>query len=259
MMRVCVLVVVAVAGLAAQPPPSPPATQPRPGAPVAASSVPPPRPADRPVRLLAAQQLAMGAYPEVRTRGLQIRVEEAGGGTTVTIGFAEQDRDTILALSRPRAAQLVVEATFDAADALTRAVLRGPLAHTKERREAQARPGDWAQALEDDGAAFPPAKQAAFVQQLDLGVARTVAGWLAVRRTRFQRGVPEDGMYWEVAATSAAGDVTLGFEPYAGRLVKVVRLPRPSVTALRLPSARGSNVVVNPRTVWLVRNPVAAA
>ena len=224
MMRVCVLVVAAVAGLAAQQPP--PATQPRPGAPVAASSVPPPRPADRPVRLLAAQQLAMVAYPEVRTRGLQIRVEAGGLGSpvsTVTIGFAEQDRDAILALSRPRAAQLVVEATFDTTDALTRAVLRGPLAHTKERREAQARPTDWAQALEDDGAAFPPAKQAAFVQQLDLSVARTVAGSLAVRSTQFQRGVPEDGMYWEVAATSAAGDVTLGFEPYAGRLVKVVR------------------------------------
>ena len=175
---------------------------------------------------MAAQQLAMVAYPEVRTRGLQIRVEEGGlgsPGSTVTIGFAERDRDDVVGLSRPRAAQLVVEATFDTADALTRAVLRGPLAHTKERRDVQALPTGWVEALDAAGAAFSPTKQTAFVTQLNLGGLTTIAGALAVRSTQFERGVPEDGMYWEVAATSAAGDVTLGFEPYAGRLVKFVR------------------------------------
>src|SRR5260221_7860698 len=147
---------------------------------------------------MAAQQLALVAYPEVRMRGLQVRVEEAGGGTTVTIGFAERDRDDVLAQSRPRAAQLVVEATFDAADALTRAVLRGPLAHTKERREVQALPSGWVEALDAAGAAFSPSKQTAFVTQLDLRTLQTIAGTLSVRSTQFQRGVPEDGMYWEV-------------------------------------------------------------
>ncbi len=112
MMRVTVLMFVAVAGLAGQ---QPPAIGQRPSIARRASIVwrPPvggrmadtaqtsrPLPADRPERLMAAQQLAMVAYPEVRTRGLQVRVEETSGGTTVTIGFAERDRNDVLAQSR---------------------------------------------------------------------------------------------------------------------------------------------------------------
>lgn len=187
-------------------------------------TAPPSRPADRPVRLMVAQQLAMAAYPELRTRGLQLRVDESGNGSTVTLGFSDRDGADLLALSRPRAAQLVVEGTFDAEDTLVRAVLRGPLAKTKERREVHALASGWTEALEAGGAAFAPTRQAAFVQQLDLAVVRPIAGAVTVQGTQFQRGPAEDGLYWEVAATTAAGEpITLGFEPYAGRLVRFAK------------------------------------
>jgi hypothetical protein len=195
----------------------------------AQSPVPPvslagPLPADRPVRLLAVQQLAMAAYPELRMRGLQTHVEETAQGATVTIAFAEHDRDTVLALSRPRAVQLVIEGTFDTLDALTGAVLRGMLAHTKERRDIGQRPSGWTQALDNAGAAFSPTNEAAFRQQLDLRVVTPITGTLAVQRTQFQIGLPTDGLYWEVATTSVTGEVvTLGFEPFAGRLVRFAR------------------------------------
>jgi len=190
---------------------------------VPASSIAPST-VDRPERLLAVQQLAFAAYPELRTQGLQLRVESSSAGATVTFGFAQADRDTVLAVSRPRAAVLVIEATFDSQERLTRAVLRGTLAHLKERREARASGTDVARVLEDGGASFPPSKRAAFLQQLNLQVVKALAGTLTATDTTFQNGTTELPLYWEVSATSPLGDrVTLGFEPYAGRLVKFVR------------------------------------
>jgi hypothetical protein len=211
-----------------------PATQALPGAPTAppvVSSPPvsptplyPPLPADRPERLMAAQQLALTAYPELRARGLQLRVEESVAGPTVTIGFAARDRDTVLAVSRPREAQLVIEATFDPQNALTQALLRGTLAHTKERRDLKALTIGLADALDAQGAAFGPANRAALLQQLDLPSLRPLLGALTVQTAEFHQDATDDGVFWQVAATGAGGEsLTLGFEPYAGRLVRVSR------------------------------------
>ena len=105
----------------------------------ASAQPPPPQspPQAAPTRLLAAQQLALVAYPELRTEGLQLRVDGAGE-SRITLGFASHDREDILGLSRPREAQLVVEATFDQQDALTSAVMRGRLAKVAERRRLRA-------------------------------------------------------------------------------------------------------------------------
>jgi hypothetical protein len=203
----------------------PPGTQPRPGAPVAPPVQPrPPKPADAPDRLIAVQQLALVAYPELRTQGLQLRVDESGAASTITIGFATQDRDTILAVSRPREAQLVVEATFDPHNALTRALLRGTLAHTAERRRVKALTTGLADALDAGGAAFGPSKRAVLLQQVDLKSLTPMLGTLAVQSATLQQDASDDGIYWQVAATGTGGEaLTLGFEPYAGRLVRVVR------------------------------------
>jgi hypothetical protein len=192
---------------------------------VAAEQTASPPVVNPPARLIAAQQLAMAAYPELRGSGLQVRVDpRADGSTTITFGPAPQDGDTLLARSRPRTAVLVIDATFDAQDRLTRAMLRGPLARTKERREARAAGTDIGQALESRGAAYPPTQRAAFLQQLDLGAFTGITGALTASGATFQTGTGDDGLYWEVPATSALGEpVTLGFEPYAGRLVTFVR------------------------------------
>jgi hypothetical protein len=178
-----------------------------------------------PARLIAAQQLAMAAYPELRGSGLQVRVDSRpDGSTTITFGPAPQDGDTLLARSRPRTAVLVIDAAFDAQDRLTRAVLRGPLARTKERREARGAGTDIGQALETRGAAYPPTQRAAFLQQLDLDSLTLITGALTASGATFHTGTGDEGLYWEVPATSAVGEpVTLGFEPYAGRLVTFVR------------------------------------
>jgi hypothetical protein len=206
-------------------PPVPPGTSPQPGAPPTVPVAPrPPKPANAPDRLMTAQQLAFAAYPELRTQGLQIRVDESASGSTVTFGFATTDRDTILAVSRPREAQLVIEASFDAQNALSRALLRGTLAHTKERRQLKALTTGLADALDAGGAAFGPAKSAALLQQLDLTSLTPVLGALAVQSATFQQDASDDGIYWRVAATGAAGEsLTLGFEPYQGRLVRFAR------------------------------------
>jgi hypothetical protein len=190
---------------------------------VAAQQAPPD--VNSPARLIAAQQLAMAAYPELRGSGLQIRVDPRGdGSTTITFGPALQDGDTLLARSRPRTAVLVIDAAFDAQDRLARAVLRGPLARTKERREARGAGTDIGQALEATGAAYPPTQRAAFLQQLDLGALTGITGVLTASGATFQTGTGENGVYWEVPATSALGEpVTLGFEAYGGRLVAFVR------------------------------------
>jgi hypothetical protein len=226
MMRAWVVwsILVGSATLAAHQPP--PATPSRPGTLEAAPSVwlSVALPGDRPERLMAAQQLAMAAYPELRTQGLQLRVEESGSASTITIGFAERDRDTVLALSRPRAAMLVIEATFDAANTLTRALLRGTLAHTAERRRVKALTTGVAQTLDAEGAAFGPTQQVALLDTLDLAGLRPFTGAVAVQGAVFQRDASDDGVFWQVAATTATGEaVTLGFEPYAGRLVRFAR------------------------------------
>jgi hypothetical protein len=60
--------------------------------------------------------------------------------------------------------------------------------------------------------------------ELDLGLVTPITGTLAVQRTQFQVGLPNDGLHWEVATTSVTGEaVTLGFEPFAGRLVRFAR------------------------------------
>jgi len=206
-------------------PAQPPGTQPLPGAP-RALPVPPPLllPADRPDQLIAVQQLALAAYPELRTRGLQVRVEAATGTSTITIGFAERDRDTILEASRPRAAMLVIEATFDTQQTLTRALLRGILAHTAERRRVKALTTGVAQTLAAEGAVFGPGDQAALLQQLDLRPVTALVGPLTVQGAQFTQDASDDGVFWTVTATTQAGEtVTLGFEPYIGRLVRFAR------------------------------------
>jgi hypothetical protein len=181
-------------------------------------------PLDRPTRLMTVQALAWAAYPELRTPGLQLRAEEGASAATITIGVAERDRDTVLALSRPRAAMLVIEATFDAANTLTRALLRGTLAHTAERRRVKALTTGVAQTLDAEGAAFGPTQQVALLDTLDLAGLRPFTGAVAVQGAVFQRDASDDGVFWQVAATTATGEaVTLGFEPYAGRLVRFAR------------------------------------
>jgi hypothetical protein len=166
----------------------------------------------------------MTAYPELRTRGLQLRVETTESGSTVTFGFAERDRADVLGASRPRAAQLVVEATFDGDDRISAAVLRGRLAKTAERRRIRALTSDIAQALDAEGALFGPTRREALLQRVNLGAFERVLGRLTVASAAFQQGTSDDGLYWELATTTASGEpVTLGFEPYAGRLVRVVK------------------------------------
>jgi hypothetical protein len=226
MMRVWIGVslLVTSAAVAAQQAPPPPSTQGLPALTPIATPALPELPADRPARLLAAQQLAMTAYPELRTRGLQLRVETTETGSTVTIGFAERDRADVLGASRPRAAQLVVEATFDGDDHLSAAVLRGRLAKTAERRRIRALTSGIAQALDAEGALFGPTRREALLQRLDLGRFERVLGRLTASGATFQQGSTEDGLFWDVQTTTAAGEpVTLGFEPYAGRLVRVVK------------------------------------
>jgi hypothetical protein len=226
MMRAWVVwsILVGSATLAAHQPP--PATPSRPGTLEAAPSVwlSVALPGDRPERLMAAQQLAMAAYPELRTQGLQLRVDESASATTITIGFAERDRDTVLAVSRPREAMLVIEATFDPSQTLTRALLRGTLAHTAERRRVKALTTGVAQTLAAEGAAFGPTHQAALLDTIDLARLRPFTGAVAVQGAVFLRDASDDGVFWQVAATTATGEaVTLGFEPYAGRLVRFAR------------------------------------
>jgi hypothetical protein len=178
-------------------------------------------PPERPQRLTAVLELAMAAYPEVRTQGLQLRVDGADG-ERVTIGFASRDRDDILGVSRPRDAQLVVDATFDAADALKGATLRGPLAKVAERRRIRGLGGNWTEALRAEGAAYGPDKRIELLRDLNLPAFAKVLGRLTRKNAAFQLGAADDGPYWEVTATSSSGaPVTLGFEPYKGRLVKV--------------------------------------
>jgi hypothetical protein len=184
----------------------------------------PPLPADRPDRLIAAQQLALTAYPELRQLAAQIRVTEGVDGPTVTFAAAERDRADILALSRPRAALLVVETTFDTQQQLSRALLRGTLAHSAERRRIAALADGWTQALQAEGAQFDPARQAAFAQRLTGADVGRLMGALSIQAVQFQRGSGDEPLYWQVAATTPNGEaMTLAFEPYAGRLVRIVK------------------------------------
>jgi hypothetical protein len=178
------------------------------------------QPQDRPTRLIAAQQLALAGYPELRAQGLQLRVDGAGE-TRITLGFASRDRDDVLGLSRPREAQLVVDATFDLNDTITAAVLRGPLAKVAERRRIRALASGWTEALRAEGATYAPDKPDDLLRDLNLAAFTKVLGRLTRTGASFQAGTAEDGLYWEVSATSATGaPVTLGFEPYNGRLVR---------------------------------------
>ena len=187
------------------------------------AQLPPPQvpPQAQPTRLLAAQQLALVAYPELRTQGLQLRVDGAGE-SRITLGFAAHDRDDVVGLSRPREAQLVVEATFDAQEALTGAVLRGRLAKVAERRRLRAMAGAVADVLRADGAKYGPDRRAELLRDLNLPALANVLGTLTRTGANSQLGTADDGLYWEVTATSPSGaPVMLGFEPYNGRLVRV--------------------------------------
>jgi hypothetical protein len=178
-------------------------------------------PQAQPTRLLAAQQLALTAYPELRSEGLQLRIDGAGE-SRITLGFASRDRDDVLGLSRPREAQLVMEAAFDAQDVLTGAVMRGRLAKVAERRRVRTMGGGWTEALRAEGAKYGPDRRAELLRDLDLLALRQVLGALTRTGANFQMGTGDDGLYWEVTATSATGaPVTLGFEPYNGRLVRI--------------------------------------
>jgi hypothetical protein len=178
-------------------------------------------PQAQPTRLLAAQQLALTAYPELRTEGLQMRVDGAGD-SRITLGFAAHDRDDVLGLSRPREAQLVMEAAFDAQDVLTAAVMRGRLAKVPERRRLRGLGGGMADALRAEGAKYGPDRRAELLRDLDLPSLRQVLGALTRTGASFQPGNEGDGPYWAIEATSATGGpVTLGFEPYNGRLVRI--------------------------------------
>jgi hypothetical protein len=226
MMRAWMSVAVVVSSVAvgAQQLAPPPTTEGLP--PLTPTAIPAPLelPADRPLRLIAAQQLAMAAYPELRTRGLQLRVETTTTGATVTFGFAARDRADVRGASRPREAQLIVEAAFDGEDRIAAAVLRGRLARSAERRRIRALTTGIAEALEADGALFPPTKRAALLERLGLRAFDRVLGSLTAGSATFQQGSVDEGLYWEVATTSASGEpVSLGFEPYAGRLVRVVK------------------------------------
>jgi hypothetical protein len=174
-------------------------------------------------RLQRAQQLAWAAYPELRTQGLQFRIEASDTASPrVTIAFAAHDRDDVVGLSRPREAQLVIAATFDGADGLTGATLGGPLTHAAERRRIRALAGGWTDALKAEGAQYAPDKPAALLRDLNLPSLAKVLGRVTATGASFQAGTAEDGLYWQVAATTASGAaVTLGFEPYKGRLVRV--------------------------------------
>jgi hypothetical protein len=177
-----------------------------------------------PKRLLAVQQLALAAYPELRNRGLQVRVEETTSGETITFGFDDRDRNTILEMSRPREAQLVIDTVFDAQDAVQTALLRGMLAHTKQRRQMKAVTTGLADALTADGAAFGPKNGAALVQKVDLTSLQPLLGTLTVNAPVFTQDATDDGLFWQVGATNATGQsLTLGFEPYLGRLVRLTR------------------------------------
>ncbi len=211
-----VLTVAITAQRPAQPPPPQPSREPSPR--------PVSPPAMQPERLLQAHALALAAYPELARRGVQTRVEETAARTVITFGEAQPDRDDLMALSRPRAAQLVIEAAFDGANQLQRATLRGLLAHVPERRRIRALDGGWAAALDAGGARFGPARQAALLDQLDLRAVRRLFGSMRVENARFEAGAGDDALYWDVTALDPGGEVVhLGFEPFGGRLVKVQR------------------------------------
>lgn len=179
------------------------------------------QPQQHPTRLMAAQQLALAAYPELRTEGLQLRVD-GNDESRITLGFASPDREDILGVSRPREAQLVMDTTFDTQDRLTGAVMRGPLAKVAERRRVRGMASGWTERLRADGAKYGPDRRAELLRDLDLPALAKVLGKLTRTGASFQMGASEDGLYWEVSATSAGGTpVTLGFEPYNGRLVRV--------------------------------------
>ena len=74
----------------------------------------------------------------------------------------------------------MIEAGFDALDAVHTALLRGTLAHTKERREMKAQTSGIAAALDAAGAKFGPAKRAALLQQLDLTSLAPLVGTVSV-------------------------------------------------------------------------------
>jgi hypothetical protein len=205
---------------------------PAPPAPPQPSGTPPPLPRllplppidQRPEVLLQVQQLALSAYPELRTKALQVRVETGSDGPIVTYAEADQDGDTLIARSRPRGALLVVETSFDSTHTLTRAILRGALAHSAERRRVRALTSEWSAALDREGAAFPPAKQATFVNQIDLRGVKSLLGSLTRQAVQFEIGPEEEGLYWRVATSSASGEtIALDYEPFGGRLVRVVK------------------------------------
>ena len=174
-------------------------------------------------RLQRAQQLAWAAYPELRTQGLQFRVEDSDTASPrVTIGFAAHDRADVVGLSRPRETQLIVAAAFDGADGLTGATLSGPLTHAAERRRIRALASGWTEALANEGALYAPDQRVALLRDLNLPSLAKVLGRLTATGASFQAGTADDGLYWQVTATTASGAaVTLGFEPYKGRLVRV--------------------------------------
>jgi hypothetical protein len=97
------------------------------------------------------------------------------------------------------------------------------LAHAAERRRIRALPSGWTEALRAEGALYAPDRRADLLRDLDLPTFAKVLGRLTATGAAFQAGSADDGLYWEVAATSATGSpVTLGFDPFAGRLVRVV-------------------------------------
>ena len=77
-------------------------------------------------------------------------------------------------------------------------------------------------ALKAEGAVYAPDQRAALLRDLKLPALQKVVGHLTATGAAFQMGTPDDGMYWQVTATTPAGaTATLGFEPYNGRLVRV--------------------------------------
>jgi hypothetical protein len=172
--------------------------------------------------LLQVQQLTLCAHSELRTKALQVSRQTRSDGSIVTYAEADPDGDTLIARSRARALLLVTKRSFDAAHTLTRVIFHGSLAHFAEQRHVRTLTGDWTATPDCEGAAFAPAKQAAFLNQLDLRGVKALLGLLPRQAVRFLNGTEDDSLYWEVTATAATGEA-LGFEPYASRLVRFAK------------------------------------
>jgi hypothetical protein len=232
MQRIAVtLVVIALASVPAQ-------------AQVPEGSIEPPRQSPSPPAGSVAQRMLLAAYPELRDRRIDWRVDGSGSARVLeareavsplagvssgspAIADASASSDAGATPPAPPLVRAVVE--LDQAGALVALHADGALARPPAFTALQAAPNPTADTLRAAGAKFPPDDPAGPVGLVPAGVVQVLGATDVATPTFTTAAAPgeADALTWHVGLTGTVKDplhtYTLVFEPLEGRLQSVVR------------------------------------